>query len=237
MIIKVLIFYIILLYSLHRFELFEIVQRFLYSEFYVSNRVNMRALIYEPYDFSDVHNIIMASCATPYGLTLLLMTFMTILFGYITIKWYALFTVMSYILLIISHYAIYQGSEWVPMVVRMLVYVVPVLNMVFFSPPSDRTQNINKYKSGLGTNIPVLFIMVILDRIITYNYKPDLGKYTIANPTDYKRIYTPKWVFTSFLIPIYIMTHIGLTNMGVNNAVVKAIAIGFIFIVVSYGMY
>lgn len=239
MIKKALILYSVLLYLFHSLELFKNYQRFIYSDFYVSNKLDTRSLIYSPYDFSDVRNILMSICITPYGLTLLMLSFMTILFGYISNKWYIFFIFIVYILLIISHYLVYtKNVGWIPYIVRILFFSIPILKITFSDGGSiERKAEIKKYGQDNSSAFIVILMIGVLNFIVSYNYTEELGEYTIKNEKDYRKIYTPKWIFVSFIIPIYLYLYFILTDIGVTNTFVKSFVLGFIFILFSYIFY
>ena len=71
MFIKILIFYAVLFYVLNTLTMFKSLQEHIYTSFYVKDENNIRGLMYEPYDFSDVRNILLGILITPYGLSLL----------------------------------------------------------------------------------------------------------------------------------------------------------------------
>lgn len=239
MIAKVLIIYLILLYIFHKITFFNYFQKILYSDFYVKDKINMRALLYEPYNFSDIRNIIMSTLATPYGLTIVLMTFMTTLFGYISTKWYCLFIILSYFLLIISHYVFYtQNVGWVPVFLRLIFFFIPIMNIVFGNNEYiDKRTGLKTYGKDNLTSISVLLLSILIYFVVSYNYISDLGKYDVKNKEDYKKIYKGKWVFTSLLLPIYISLFVILRNMNVTNTVVISFFIGFLFTLSSYILY
>jgi len=181
----------------------------------------------------------MSTCATPYGLTILMMTFMTILFGYISLKWYTFFIFLTYILLIISHYLVYITRwGWLPILTRGIFLAIPILKIIFEGNGSTETKSgIKQYGKDKSSVFIVLITVGILDYIVSYNYTPELGKYTIKNKEDYRRVYTPKWIFVSFIIPIYISLYVIFKSMGLTNAFIGGILLSFIFIVFSYILY
>ena len=69
MYVKVLIVYLVCFYVLNTVSFFKPLQQKLYSSFYVKDENNIRGLMYEPYDFSDVRNILLGILITPYGLS------------------------------------------------------------------------------------------------------------------------------------------------------------------------
>lgn len=244
MYVKVLIVYLVCFYVLNTVSLFKPLQQRLYSSFYVKDENNIRGLMYEPYDFSDVRNILLGVLITPYGLSVLLFLITTILLSYISYRWFLSFYFLFFISMILAHYFIYvqsKGYGGAVIVIRLLPSIMTMLAAA--APSSVSKNNISTYSTAragkkflVGTTL--IFLLGIVDYVVSYNYVPEKGKYEINTEDDYKRIFIPKWKFVSQLIPIYILLFVILREkFEITNPFIIAATIGTLFSIGSYILY
>jgi hypothetical protein len=119
---------------------------------------------------------------------------------------------------------------------RIAMLMVPFLRLIFNIGLSTNTAKI--YANQVGPSFIIIAFFIFLEYTVTYNYDPDLGEYTVNDVKDYKRIYNPKWIFVSFIVPIYIMIYIILRdNVNLTNTFVISSTISFIFFVISYFLH
>ena len=241
MYVKVLIVYLVCFYVLNTVSLFKPLQQRVYSSFYVKDENNIRGLMYEPYDFSDIRNILLGILITPYGLSVLLFLFITVILGYLSYRWFITLFLLSYIILIIAHYFVYtKGNDPIDAVMVYFIRFIPLLFTIFnyfFGSAETYYENKKKIKRE-GITFILVIIAVLIDYIVIYNYIPEEGKYDINNKEDYNRVFVPKWEFVSQLIPIYILLFVILReNVGLNNTFVMAGTIGLFVSIGSYILY
>ena len=241
MYVKVLIVYLVCFYVLNTVSLFKPLQQRLYSSFYVKDENNIRGLMYEPYDFSDIRNILLGILITPHGLSVLLFLFITVILGYLSYKWFITLFLLSYIIMILAHYFVYIRGDGpidgaMIYLIRLIPFLVTIINYSL-GTPETYYENKKKLKSG-GITFILVIIAVLIDYIVIYNYIPEEGKYDINNKEDYNRVFVPKWKFVSQLIPIYLLLFVILReNVGLNNTFVMAGTIGLFVSIGSYILY
>ena len=238
MLIKFFIIYCIILILFHRLDVFINIHKYLYGELYVKDGVDINGLLYAPYDFSDIPNIILGILLNPYGLSIITLTLMVVIMGYISHRWFVLLSLMTYLLLIIGHYLMNTNNNSVLIYFssRIAMLMVPFLRLIFNIGLSTNTAKI--YANQVGPSFIIIAFFIFLEYTVTYNYDPDLGEYTVNDVKDYKRIYNPKWIFVSFIVPIYIMIYIILRdNVNLTNTFVISSTISFIFFVISYFLH
>ena len=200
--------------------------------------------MYEPYEFSDVRNILLGILITPYGLSLLLFLITTILLGYISYKWFLSFYFLFFIAMILAHYFIYvksKGYGGAVIVIRLLPSITTMLAAA--APASLSKNNLSTYSTAragkkflVGTTL--ICLLGIVDYVVSYNYVPEKGKYEINNEEDYKRVFVPKWILTSQVIPIYLLLFIILRErFEITNPFIIAATIGLLVSVGSYILY
>ena len=235
MLIKLLIIYCIFFVLFHDLDIFKNIHKYLYGDIYVKDRIDINGLLYAPYDFSDISNIILSILMNPYGLTLITLTLVVIILGYISHKWFILFSLAAYLLLIIGHYiiSINEDSNNIYIVSRLIMILIPFLRLVFNIGLSTNTAKI--YAREVGPSFLIIMFLIFLDYLVTYNYYPELGKYDVKNAKDYQRVYNPKWIFVSFIVPIYIMLYIILREyISLTNTFVISSSILILFFIISY---
>ena len=111
--------------------------------------------------------------------------------------------------------------------------MTPFLRLVFNIGLSTNTAKI--YAQQVGPSFIFIMFLIFLDYLVTYNYDPDLGEYTVNNKRDYIRIYNPKWIFVSFIVPIYILLYVILKdNFSLTNTFVISSSLLMIFVITSY---
>ena len=238
MLIKFFIIYCIILILFHRLDVFINIHKYLYGELYVKDGVDINGLLYAPYDFSDIPNIILGILLNPYGLSIITLTLMVVIMGYISHRWFVLLSLLTYLLLIIGHYLMNtnNNSALISFSSRIAMLMVPFLRLIFNIGLSTNTAKI--YANQVGPSFIIIAFFIFLEYTVTYNYDPDLGEYTVNDVKDYKRIYNPKWIFVSFIVPIYIMIYIILRdNVNLTNTFVISSTISFIFFVISYFLH
>lgn len=238
MLIKILIIYCIILILFHRLDIFKNSHKYLYGELYVKDKVDINGLLYAPYDFSDISNIILGILLNPYGLSIIALTLMVVIMGYVSHRWFVLFSLLTYLLLIIGHYLININKESVLVyfAARITMLMIPFLRLIFNIGLSTNTAKI--YANQVGPSFIIIVFFIFLEYTVTYNYDPDLGEYTVNDVKDYKRIYNPKWIFVSFIVPIYIMIYIILRDyVNLTNTFVISSTISFMFFVISYFLH
>lgn len=235
MIAKVLIIYLIILYLFHSLEFFKNIHKYLYGELYAKEKVDIKGLMYAPYDFSDISNILLSILVNPYGLTIIIFSVTVITLGYVSHKWFILFSLIAYILLIIGHYIVNlnKDSNTIYISTRVTMLMIPFIRLIFNIGLSTNTAKI--YTQQVGPSFIIIMFLVFVEYLVTYNYDPDLGEYTIKNIKDYQRVYNPKWIFVSFIVPIYIMLYIILKDYFLlTNTFVISSSILLIFFITSY---
>lgn len=238
MIAKVLIIYLIILYLFHSLEFFKNIHKYLYGELYAKEKVDIKGLMYAPYDFSDISNILLSILVNPYGLTIITLSLLVIILGYVSHKWFILFSLIAYILLIIGHYIVNlnEKSNTIYLSSRAIMLMIPFIRLIFNIGLSTNTAKI--YTQQVGPSFIFIMFLVFIEYLVTYNYDPELGDYTVTNIRDYQRVYNPKWIFVSFIVPIYIMLYIILKDyFSVTNTFVISSSILFMFSATSYIMY
>lgn len=235
MLVKLLILYCVILIVFHKLDFFKTIHKNLYGELYVKDKIDINGLLYSPYDFSDISNILLSILINPYGLTIITLTLVVIVLGYISNKWFILFTLIAYLLLIIGHYVvtINKDSNTVYIFSRVIMLMTPFFRLVFNIGLSTNTAKI--YAQQVGPSFILIMFFIFLEYLVTYNYDPDLGDYTVNNKRDYSRVYNPKWIFVSFIVPIYIMLYIILKDyFSVTNTFVISSSILLLFFMISY---
>ena len=235
MIAKVLILYLIILYLFHSLELFKNIRKYLYGELYANEKIYINKLLYAPYNFSDISNILLSILVNPYGLMIITLSLLVIILGYISNKWFIIFSLIAYILLIIGHYLVNlnKDSNTIYFSSRAIMLMIPLIRLIFNIGLSTNTAKI--YTQQVGPSFIVIMFLVFVEYLVTYNYDPDLGEYTVNNIRDYKRIYNPKWIFVSFIVPIYIMLYIILKDYFLlTNTFIISSSILLIFLITSY---
>lgn len=239
MLLKIFIIYSILFYLFHTLDEFNSFQKLLYTSFYVKDEINVRGLMYEPYDFTDIKNIILSMLATPYGLTIIMLSLVVITLGYISYKWFIIFTFICYILLIIGHNIVLLNTEEsiiVYYMIRFSVLLLPFFSLVYSAGLSVETVKVSRKQTG--TSFFIIISLIFMEYLVTYNYEPHLGKYTVENKDEYKRIYNPKWIYISFIIPIYIMLFMILRDYsGLTNTFIISFSLLTYFSIFSYIFY
>lgn len=235
MINKILIIYLIILYLFHSLEFFKNAHKYLYGELYTNKKIDINKLLYAPYDFSDISNIILSILVNPYGLTIIILSLLVIILGYVSNKWFILFSLMTYILLIIGHYLVNlnKDSNTIYFSSRAIMLFIPFIRLIFNIGLSTNTAKI--YTQQVGPSFLVIMFLVFVEYFVTYNYDPDLGEYTVNNIKDYQRVYNPKWIFVSFIVPIYIMLYVILKDYFLlTNTFVISSSILLMFFITSY---
>lgn len=234
MLVKVLIVYSILFILFHKLNIFNYIHKYLYGKLYVKDKLDISALLYAPYDFSNIRNIILSFLATPYGLWIISLSLLVILFGYISHTWFIIFSLIVYILLVIGYYIVFinEKSIYIYYVSRLIMLLIPFIRLSLNIGSTKEAVKI--YGEQVGPTFILLALLILIEYTITYNYKPDLGEYTVKNINDYNRIYNPKWIFITFIIPIYIMIYILLRSINLTNTVVISFTLMFLFLLFSY---
>ena len=238
MLIKLLIIYCIFFVLFHGLDIFKNIHKYLYGDIYVKDRIDINGLLYAPYDFSDISNIILSILMNPYGLTLITLTLVVIIFGHISHKWFILFSLVGYLLLIIGHYIVSmnEGSNNIYIFSRLIMMMLPFLRLVFNIGLSTNTAKI--YAREVGPSFLIIMFLIFLEYLVSYNYNPNLGKYDVKNTKDYQRVYNPKWIFVSFIVPIYIMLYVILKDyISLTNTFVISSSILILFFIISYFMH
>ena len=239
MLIKIFIIYSILFYLFHKLDEFNSFHKLLYTDFYVKDKINIRGLMYEPYDFTDIKNIILSILATPYGLTIIMLSLIVITLGYISYKWFILFTTICYVILIIGHNIVLLNTEEsiiLYYIIRFSILLLPFFSLIYSAGLSVDTFKV--YKQQTGISFFIIMFLIFVEYLVTYNYDPKLGKYTVDNKDDYERIYNPKWIYVSFIIPIYIMLFMILREyIGLTNTFIISFSLLMYFSIFSYIFY
>tara|TARA_B100000900_G_scaffold412980_1_gene435891 strand:+ start:5305 stop:6024 length:720 start_codon:yes stop_codon:yes gene_type:complete len=239
MLLKIFIIYSILFYLFHTLDEFNSYNKLLYSDFYVDDKTNIRGLMYEPYDFTDIKNIILSLLATPYGLTIIMLSLIVITIGYISYKWFIIFTFICYVILIIGHNIVLLNTEksiLLYYMVRISILLLPLFSLLYSAGVSVDTVKVYREQSGMS--FVIIMILILLEYIVTYNYDPSLGKYTVKNKEDYEKIYKPKWIFISQILPMYIMLFIILRNyVKLTNTFILSFSLLTYFSIFSYIFY
>lgn len=235
MIVKILIIYLIILYIFHKLSFFKNIRKYLYGELYAKDKIDINKLMYAPYDFSDISNIILSILVNPYGLTLITLSILVIILGYIKNRWFILFSLISYLLLIIGHYFVIlnEDSNTIYISSRVIMLMIPFIRLIYDVGLSTNTTKI--YIQQVGPSFIFIMFLIFVEYLVSYNYDPDLGEYTVKNIRDYQRVYNPKWIFASFIVPIYIMLYIILKDyILLTNTFVISSSILLIFFITSY---
>jgi len=119
---------------------------------------------------------------------------------------------------------------------RAIMLMIPFIRLIFNIGLSSNTAKI--YTQQVGPSFIVIMFLVFVEYLVTYNYDPDLGEYAVNNIKDYQRIYNPKWIFVTFIVPIYIMLYIILKDYFLlTNTFVISSSILLIFFITSYIMH
>ena len=167
MINKILIIYLIILYLFHSLEFFKNAHKYLYGELYTNKKIDINKLLYAPYDFSDISNIILSILVNPYGLTIIILSLLVIILGYVSNKWFILFSLMTYILLIIGHYLVNlnKDSNTIYFSSRAIMLFIPFIRLIFNIGLSTNTAKI--YTQQVGPSFLVIMFLVFVEYFVT----------------------------------------------------------------------
>tara|TARA_B110000208_G_scaffold190560_1_gene254750 strand:+ start:2484 stop:3158 length:675 start_codon:yes stop_codon:yes gene_type:complete len=223
---------------------------------YFKNGLDVRALMYGPYYFTDVESIILGITITPYSASVLLFSVMTMIIGYISYKWFYLLCLIAYMTLIIVHKTVsapdFEGRNIV-FGLRILVFFLWLVSIFIqgrgvqdLNPTGQAVWKIhgnNVLKHIMSPRPLAAMLMMLVISIVEYNYKPGEGEYTVPIDTKnynekYISIYKSPWIFSITLIPIFFMLFAILrSRFNLTNTFILSASIITVFTLLSFILY